>query len=214
MNRGYLALAAGLVIAAGLALYILSRPAADPSASGSTASREATGARIKEADRGNPNRAPRIAPIGPDDTPAQATPGTGSAVREYVVGGIRVRDHRVGDHPQVEIPPAIHPPHGRRIPSRLTYDVTQKVRGVVNECAASVQAASRGPKAGLDGQVMIAIKDHQATVTRATFVLRDVASPDPAVKQCLEQKAIGLATPSGDEADVENYAITLSLRLP
>ncbi|HEU4731235.1 MAG TPA: hypothetical protein VFT22_25250, partial [Kofleriaceae bacterium] len=125
-----------------------------------------------------------------------------------------VRDHRAGDHPQLEIPPAIHPPHGRRIAPQLTQAVTQQVRTVVNECAASVPAETRGPKAKLDGQVMISIKDHQATVTRATFVLRDVASPDPAVKQCLEQKAIGLATPSGDEADVENYAITLSLRLP
>ncbi|HET7504156.1 MAG TPA: hypothetical protein VFK02_24215 [Kofleriaceae bacterium] len=165
-----------------------------------------------EADRGKP--APRLTPIGPADTPAQPTAGSGSGVREYVVGGIRVRDHRTGDHPPSEIPPAIHPPHGRRIPSQLTYAVTQQVRGVVNECAASVPIAARGPKAGLDGQVLISIKDHQATVTRATFVLRDVASPDPSVRQCLEQKAIGLATPSGDEADVENYAITLSLRLP
>jgi hypothetical protein len=30
----------------------------------------------------------------------------------------------------------------------------------------------------------------------------------------MEQKTVGVATPSGDEPDVQDYAITLSLRLP
>jgi hypothetical protein len=47
------------------------------------------------------------------------------------------------------------------------------------------------------------------------FQVRDVAggSTGP-VKECMEQKTVGVATPSGDEPDVQGYAITLSLRLP
>lgn len=61
----------------------------------------------------------------------------------------------------------------------------------------------------------MSIKDHQATVTRATFELRDLASASQGpLKQCMEQKSVGVATPSGDEPDVSGYAITLSFRLP
>jgi hypothetical protein len=211
MNRGLLALAGGLVLAAVIALYIVLR-------SGDDAAVEpvAKGPKITEADLGN--TAPRLRPIGPSEpAPAEAAAGTtrsGSAARDYVIGGVHVRDHRSGDHAQLTIPPAIHPPHGRRIPSQLTHALTQRLRGVVNECAANVPPEARGTKPGIDGEIMIAIKNQQATVTSAMFQLRDVAVSDTSIKQCLEQKAIGVSAPSGDEADVESYGITLSLRLP
>jgi len=85
---------------------------------------------------------------------------------------------------------------------------------VVNECAANVPLEGRGAKPGIDGEIMIAIKNQQATVTSAMFQLRDVAVSDASVKECLEQKAVGISAPSGDEAEVENYGIMLSLRLP
>jgi hypothetical protein len=212
MNRGYFALAGGLVLAAVIALYIaVSRPSADD-----TAVRDPAGPKIAEADPGTSGS--RLRPIAPSDPalPAgsDAPAGSGSAARDYMIGGVRVRDHRSGEHAQLDIPPAIHPPNGRRIPSQLTYAITQRLRGVVNECAASVPREARGTKAGLAGEIMIDIKNQQATVTSAVFQLRDVTAPPASVKQCLEQKSVGVAVPAGDEPDVENYAITLSLRLP
>ena len=61
----------------------------------------------------------------------------------------------------------------------------------------------------------MSLKDHQATITGGTFQLRDVAaaSQDP-VKQCMEQKSVGVTAPSGDEPDVEGYAISLSFHFP
>jgi hypothetical protein len=216
MNRGYLALAGGLVLAAVIALYVLSRTGDD------AGEHDSTGPKIAEVDLGKPGS--RLRPITPS-LPAvpggsavpdrSAVPGrSGSPGRDYMIGGVHVRDHRSGDHPPVELPPAIHAPHGRRIPSQLTYDLTQRLRAVVNECAANIPPEARGAKPGVDGQIMIAIKNQQATVTRATFVLRDVAASEAPVKACVEQKAVGVAAPSGDEPDVEDYGITLSLRLP
>ena len=43
--------------------------------------------------------------------------------------------------------------------------------------------------------------------------LRDVAGGE-SVKQCIEQKSVGITASAGDEPDVDSYAITLSLRLP
>jgi hypothetical protein len=214
MNRGYLALAGGLVLAAVIALYVLSRTGDD-----AAVERDSTGPKITEADPGKPG--PRLRPLRPSEPAVPAVPDgaasggrSGSPGRDYMIGGVHVRDHRSGEHPPVDLPPAIHPPHGRKIPSQLTYDVTQRLRGVVNECAASIPPGARGAKPGIDGEIMIAIKNQQATVTGAAFQLRDIAASDAAVKDCVEQKAVGVAVASGDEPDVENYAITVSLRLP
>lgn len=211
MNRGYLALAGGLVLAAVIVLYVILRTADD-----GAVERTSSGPKIAEADLGKSgSRLRPIAPSEPALPDGSALPvRSGSAARDYMIGGVRVRDHRSGDHPLVSMPPSIHPLHGRKIPSELTYALTQRLRGVVNECAANVPPEARGAKPGIDGEIMIAIKDQQATVTSATFQLRDVAASEAPVKECVEQKAVGVAAPSGGEADVENYAITLSLRLP
>jgi hypothetical protein len=208
MNRGYLALAGGLVLAAVIALYVLSRTGDDAAVTS-----DSTGPKFTEADPGKPGSGLR--PIQPSQPSLPVPPGSGSTSRDYVIGGVHVRDHRAGDHAPLDIPPAVHPPQGRRIPSQLTYDLTQRLRGVVNECAASASSEGRGARARVEGEIMIAIKNRQATVTSATFQLRDAgAALDAQVKVCLEQHAVGVAAPSGDEPELENYGITLSLRLP
>jgi hypothetical protein len=112
------------------------------------------------------------------------------------------------------MPPASHPPEGRKIASQLTSDIAQKVREVMTECAASLPAHARGAEPRLEGTIAIAIKDHLATVTRAAVQLRavsaDAASP---VEHCIEQRSVGVATSAGDEADLEAYSITLAFRL-
>jgi hypothetical protein len=212
MNRGYLALGAAVVLAAVIGLYLGLRTSDqgrdlavhhDPGVT-----------RSPEADPGRPKiKVTQPAP-GERPPPTEAA-GSGAAPDEYMVGGIRIRDHRSGDHARVDIPPAIHPPQGRKIPSQLTSDIAQKLRAVTTECTAGVPKEARGAAPRLEGEILIAIKDHQAQITSATFQLRDVAAgADGPVKQCMEQKSVGVATPAGDEPDVEGYAITLSLRVP
>ncbi len=208
MNRGYLVFGAGVVLAAVIGLY-----AALGNGDDAAVKRAPSDPKTTEQDRAGQD-------VGENRIPsAHARPalpgGAGSGASEYMIGDIRVRDHRSGEHATIDVPPAIHPPEGRKIPSQLTSDLAQRLRAVMAECADGVPPEARGKATRLEGQVMMSIKDHQATVTRATFVLRDLASASQEpVKQCMEQKSVGVATPSGDEPDVEDYAITLSFHLP
>lgn len=206
MNRALLALGA-VVLVALIGVYVLLRGGDDGPPKPTT-----PGEKITQAGPGN------RAPAAPRSAPSAGATGESagsSASREYVVDGVRIRDHRTGDHPQIDLAPPVHAPEGRRIPSELTSAIAQKLRGVVAECAAGVAADARGEKPRAEGEILIAIKNRQATVTGGTIQMRDVtgASVD-AIKQCIEQKSIGVAAPSGDEPDIDRYAITLSLRLP
>jgi len=206
MNRAYLVLGAAVVLAAVIGLYVALGKSDD-----AAGNRPPDDPKITETEHHRDVGGPRPGDHARPFLPA----GAGSAVREYASGDVRVRDHRSGDHAAVDVPPAIHPPEGRKIPSQLTSDLAQHLRGVMAECAASVPPDALGASPRLEGEVLMSIKNHQATVTGATFQLRDVAaaSQDP-VKQCMAQKAVGVATPSGDEADVEGYAINLSFHFP
>jgi hypothetical protein len=214
MNRRYLALGAAIVVVAVIGLYVVSRRS-DPG--GDTAKHDdLIRPKNPEVDPGQPKIKVTQTPPGTNRTDPRPDPsGAGSAVSDYMVGGVRIRDHRSGDHAPVDIPPAIHPPQGRKIPSQLTSDIAQKLRAVTTACTASMPVEGRGAQARLDGEIKIAIKNHQAEVTSATFQLRDVAGgADSPVKQCMEQKSVGVTTPAGDEPDVEGYSISLSLRVP
>jgi len=206
MKRGYLALAAGLVVTAVLALWLWTRTT-DPAPSPSQ-----TAPRIPEADPGKSRTTVTRAPAS--ERPRLTAPDDGSDVKEYMVGDVVVRDHRLGDAPRMDVPPAIHAPLGRRIESSLTSDIVQKLRAATAECGTSVPADARGAKPRVEGTIVIAIREHQATVTGATFQVRDVTGAFEPVKSCFEQKSVGVVTPSGDEADLEGYAISMSLRLP
>ena len=218
MNRRSLALGAALLLLASLAgvgLYVGLRSGGAAKSASAMAGRDP-----KNSDPERSNR-----PDGPSLAPSRAAPATpvtsdtpqsrqGSA-REYTVGNVRIRDHRSGNHARVDVPPAVHAPGGRKIASQLTSDLAQKLRGVMAGCAASVPAEARGATPRVEGEILIAIKDKYATVTNATFQPRDIqGNASDAIKQCLQGGAIGLATPSGDERDLEGYAITLSLRVP
>lgn len=208
MNRGHLAIGAGVVVVAAFAIYVFvaSREEAPAPRPGEPVAHAAT----RAADSGNAASGNRtVRPVAPGDAPATRPS------REYTVGDVRVRDHRTGDHPPLDLPPAVHRPDGRKIPSVLTHEISQRVRAVVNTCAASVPPEARGATPTADGELRLAIKEHQVIVTSATFQLRDVvgAALDP-IKACIEQQAIGVSVPSGDEPDVENYSLTVSLRIP
>jgi len=209
MNRGYLVLGAAVVLVAAVALYVAIGTGEDAAGKRSPGDPKLTEADHGRRDGGTPSHPDRAQPSSP------AAPAGAGTAREYTVGDVRVRDHRSGENAPLEAPPPIHPPEGRKIPSQLTSDLAQHLRGVMNECAAGVPREALGASPRLEGEVLMSIKDHQATVTNATFQLRDVApASQDALKQCMAQKAVGVATPSGDEPDVEGYEITLSFRLP
>jgi hypothetical protein len=202
MKRGYLAIGVALLLAVGLGLWALRPGAEEPAgpAQPAPSTPEVTG------------RSPAASPTRPR---LDADPVTRPAVKEYMVGDVRVRDHRTGDHPEVDLPPPIHAPEGRRIPSSLTSDIVQQLRGATTGCGADLPADARGDKPRVDGTIAIAIKDHKATITSAAFQVRDVVGGlgDP-IKRCFEQKAVGVTTPSGDEPDLAGYQISMQLRLP
>jgi hypothetical protein len=135
--------------------------------------------------------------------------------RDYVVGDIRVRDHRSGDNVPLDIPPNVHPPEGPKIPSTLTHAVAQQLKPIMMECVASLPKDARGDRPRLEGQLIIAIKDHKATVTKSTMQLRNVSgeSVEPA-KQCIESRAIGIEAQAADQADLDSYSINISFAIP
>jgi hypothetical protein len=168
-----------------------------------------------------------VATTDPRPTPSDPTPSLpagsdqGSAAgsgesnpRDYMVGDIRVRDHRSGDNKPLDIPPGVHPAESRMIPSSLTHDITKKVKAVMAECTADVPREARGASPRLEGQLVISIKDQTLTVAKATMQLRDIvgAAQEP-TKQCIEQKTVGLQTPATDEPDLENYSITITFAI-
>jgi hypothetical protein len=208
MSRGYLVLGAAVVLAAVVGLYVLLSPGDD-----AAASRDPQVARSAEPPEPVIKRRPAgaAAPSTPGDSPAEAPDTT----REQTFGNVVVRDHRTGAHDTIDVPPVIHAPQSHKIASQLSYDISQPVRAAVTECAASVPREARGPKPRFEGQITIAIKNHQATITDAVLQLRDVTGValDP-LKQCVERKAVGVSVPSGDEPELEGYSITMSLRLP
>jgi hypothetical protein len=218
MNRRVLlAIAAVAVLAAAVILYLKLRDtsgaAAEPVASTPTPTPVPTP--VAPLPSAVATRDP-ARPAAPIVTPG-AERGTGSpddTVQEVTINGVRIRDHRKGDHPPVDLPPNIHAPDTRKISPVLTNDISQKLQAVMSECAANVPSEARGARPRLEGTISIAIKDHQAHVTQSTMQLRDVvgASVDP-TKQCIEQKSLGITTPAGDETDVASYSISIAFAL-
>jgi len=149
------------------------------------------------------------------EVPALPEPPPGANPRDYVVGDIRVRDHRAGNRELLDIPPNVHPAEGRKIPSTLTHEISQKVKDVMMQCVANLPREARGEKPRLEGQISIAIKDKQLSVTKSTMHLRNMSgeSVEPA-KQCIEQKSIGLVNPAPDQDDLDDYTINLSFAIP
>jgi hypothetical protein len=144
----------------------------------------------------------------PTGDPEEATE---PLVRE--VDGKIIRDHRKNPTDSV-VPPTIRRPGSHQIASTVTHDITQKMVKVLNACATAVPEGSRGPKPRAEGKIVVSIKDKQVAITKATVKLRDVEGDvvEP-TQRCIEEKSVGLTTSAKDEADVENYEISISFAL-
>src|SRR5204863_4936189 len=115
--KAALAIAAAVVAAAVITLWLAlgsDEPAVDPAFD-----RAPHVAKITQAEGGNPARDGSPTPSAIDTPPAASPramqPDAPRTVTDYMVGGVRVRDHRSGDRTPSAIPPAIHPPGGRKI---------------------------------------------------------------------------------------------------
>jgi hypothetical protein len=201
MSRGTLALGAAIVAAAIIGLYVLLRADREPATV--PAHHDLPDQRIADREPGKA-RNPSVPVLRQD----------GSAVPSRRAGELGARDHRAPEHAAAEPPPP-DPPAGRKINIQVTSDLSQVLRPALQECAANLAPGAAGALSRIDGQVVIAIKDHQATVTSASFQLLDFAEAAQAdIKQCLVQRAVGVTAPAGDELDVDSYPITVSLRWP
>lgn len=201
------------VLAAAIGLFLWMRDGGDPAA--------ATAPAVTSAEpAGSAKTPPPLAPTlgsGSGDRPVVTDSDSprvpAGEVKQYDVGGRLVRDHRAGDHRPIDIPPAIQPPEGRKIPSTLTQEIGQRVRAKIAECAAAIPPEARGDKPRVEGLVVIAIKDKQVVVTGATMQIRNVTDASlAATKQCIEAGAMTVTQPT-TEADLETYDITVSFAL-
>lgn len=208
MNR----LVLGLIVvatAAGILAYLVSdhghraAPAPAPAPAAATATGSAT------IVRDHTKMPPPVLPA--PDLPASSGSDTADS---YTIGGVQVRDHRGGGSPHMDIPPNIHPPEAHEISSAIVQNVAQQVRGVMKQCAQGLPGDERGTKPRVEGQLVVAIKDHQLTVTGATMQLRDVQGGAlESTRQCIEQGSVGLHAAAADEPDVDHYSISVNFAL-
>lgn len=202
MKRALVAVAAVAVV---IAVYLMMRKHTRTDDTASTAGSSAPSGAASSSTDHRPIVTP--APSLPENNGAPRLPEQGSA-NEYVVGDVRVRDHRAGSNARLDVPPNVHPPGTRRIPSSLTQAVAQQVRGVLADCTKDIPREARGPHPRLEGQLIVTIKDHKMSVTKATMQLRDMPADSlDATRQCVEQHSVGLQADAADQDDLDNYSI-------
>jgi hypothetical protein len=201
-----------VVVALAIALYLAMKKDSD-AARGEGATEPAPSK--QEAVAPPRTSTPSVTP-GLTEAPHMPQAGAGENPKDYVVGDIHVRDHREGDNKPLDIPPNVHPAEGPAIPSLLTHEISQKVKTVVLDCAKAIPKEARtDERPRVEGQVIIAIKDHNVTVTKSTMQIRNVTgeSVEP-TKQCIETKTIGITNPAADQADLDSYSINVTYAIP
>ena len=168
-----------------------------------------------------PDQPGQAGPERPRSTQVTSSEGRrGSSDRppptETIINGVRVRDHRKDRSSPISLPTTRPPPRGRRITPELTGAFINQINPIVRECAAThLPPEVRGAKPRAAGQILIAIKDQQASVTSTTVELSDVTggTVDQA-RKCIEDKSVGLTAPAANEADLEDYPIQISFVIP
>jgi hypothetical protein len=149
---------------------------------------------------------------------AGTTAATGSSVREYIVDGARVRDHRTGDKPpltsieRTKREPTEARNGGRVLGQVVTSALGSKVREVVAECAKLVPKPPSKEKSALRGKIFLDIKGRQARVSGTDLSMTGAHAPETvaAVTRCMNEKAVGLVTSADGEADAERFEIDVT----
>ncbi|MFT3692567.1 MAG: hypothetical protein QM831_05450 [Kofleriaceae bacterium] len=167
------------------------------------------------------NGTPETKGTGPGGAPTVApsldTGKTGSdAYTEYMIGDIKVRDHRKGSNAPLTVPPNPHPANARELPLELTHDITSQVNKAIYACSASVPKEARGDKPKAVGQLVVSVKNHQLTVTNLTVETRDITDEEAAkaLVACSQEKTAALTANAKDVDDIDGYKIQLNYALP
>jgi hypothetical protein len=208
MNRRLVGVLAAAMLIAGVIIFLFVKNTTSSASSGATTH---TGSAVVVAtDPGTPN-----APSLPGTSGQPSDPGSAQNPTDYVVGDIRVRDHRGGNNKPLDIPPNIHPAEHRELPSALTTALSHEVKLLFFACGADVPKDARGDKPKLEGQMTTAIKDHKLVVTGMVAQIRDVNAPyQDQLKACVEQKAVGTTVAANDQEDITDYGVQISFALP
>jgi hypothetical protein len=155
------------------------------------------------------------------ERPSLPTPPPGLAagsdgVKEYMVGDVKIRDHRSGSNVPRDIPPNPHPANARDLPAELTHAISQQVKNQIYACAGAVPKEVKGDKPKVIGQLNVAIKDHKLSITGMSLETRDITdeAAATALKQCAQEKSAGLTSPAKDQDDITDYNIQLNFAIP
>src|SRR5689334_1964907 len=106
-----------VVVALVIALYLAMKKDSDADAHGDAHPAQGSSTAVVAPPR---TSSPSVTPGLPGERPQLPQPAPGENPRDYVVGDIRVRDHREGDNKPLDIPPNVHPAEGPAIASTLT----------------------------------------------------------------------------------------------
>lgn len=151
------------------------------------------------------------------DPSGSGEPGDASAVREYVIDGVLVRDHRTGDaQPPSDLPPPRDPDanQGRVLGRDATTAIGGQLRSAVSECAKELPPTTE--RSAVKGTIFVDIKQQQLRVADAALAVtgRHGDSEVARFQECMRQKAIGLTTAAPGEGDAERFTISVDFALP
>lgn len=156
--------------------------------------------------------APTVAPALPSEHQAGS-----DEVVEYMVGDVKIRDHRGSGAKKIDIPPNPHPANAKELPLEVSHDITSQVNKAIYACAAqTVPKEARGDKPKVAGQLVVTVKNHQLTVNDLTLETRDITdeAAGNALKQCAQEKAAALTANARDSDDIAGYKIQLNYAIP
>ena len=204
-----LALGAAVILAVLVALWLVIRKADETPAA--PAPNVATGSAPGPTTPSKPTGV-TTTPMLPDQ-PRAPDSDSGS---NYVVGDVNIRDHRHGGSAApMDVPPGIHPPDTRVLPSPITHAIGQKVRALMMECVASMPREARGADPRLEGQIVVSITSGKLAIVDDTFNVRDVSgAAQEQVRQCVQTRAVGLDTTAPNEPDIEKYSLQINYAIP
>ena len=89
------------------------------------------------------------------------------------------------------------------IPPELEQRLVQQVARVVGDCT---RPLPRGPRRGLAGEVVVAIRAHRLTVTRILL-----PEPEEALRRCIDERAAGVAIDAPDQPDLVDTSVHIAV---
>lgn len=111
--------------------------------------------------------------------------------------------------------PAPPPPPGRTLDPAIVHGVTDQLRELAHQCMAVMPPGMRGSAPRLHATLLVSIKDHRLSVGHAIITMLGMR-PDAAarIRQCLEQRAVGIAADASGERDGDAISLPVDFAAP